>query len=465
MAEEIDHRQILVDVATIPILSVYIDFTYSDPAFDKRVKLERDYRYRVTFLEDRLIQRMVGTITNIRRIFDPEIETSSGLPMPPEYVVTLDASTKYGSNVKHIRTSQIRDIKRYTEYMDEDPSMKDAEVHGGTTVGKSTNIVIRFVEYDEDKGVIKGGKVDSGTVLGNTTNGITNGTINNGKVVTVVDNTVDGGKIDAGVVIHAEIDEDMPHKFVVEPDGSKTFHGSVVNFIIVNTHITGGKSLGGKIVDIETFNTVVYGGIITGKDMYTIGGITKGDITYGGTTIGGTVVGGDAIGSWNGRVIHRDGDIVTVDGITTGGIITGGTVLGGDRIGEYIYNGVVIGGSGSANVTTGGYTTGGKITVKEFDTSKYTINKSNVSDEAKYRANEILNGNDSRFTGRRTDEGWERIAEGLIVTWDPNRGVRSNIADRKARITEEIQKYKLTATGVETASPNDKSHNNVAVSP
>nr|DAJ30965.1 MAG TPA: hypothetical protein [Caudoviricetes sp.]DAS08430.1 MAG TPA: hypothetical protein [Caudoviricetes sp.] len=465
MAEAIDHRQILVDVATIPILSVYIDFTYSDPAFDKRVKLERDYRYRVTFLEDRVLMRLVGTITNIRRIFDPEIETNGGEPMPPEYVITLDASSKYGSNVKKIRTSQIRDVKRYTEYMDEDPTILDAEVHGGTTVGKSTDIVIRHVDYDEDNGIIKGGQVDSGKVIGDTTNGITNGKIDNGKTVTVVDNVVDGGKIDSGVVIHAEVDNDMPHEIVVDPDGSKSFHGSIVNFIIVNTHITGGKSTGGKIVDIETFNTTVYGGIISGKNMYTIGGVTKGEITYGGTTIGGTVVGGDAIGTWNGRVIHRDGDIVTVDGVTNGGVITGGTVIGGNRIGEYIYNATVVGGTGTANITSGGTTTGGKITVKEFDTSKYTINKGDVSDEAKNRAYEIIKNNDSRYSGRKTDEGWERIAEGLIVTWDPNRGVRSNIADRNARITDEIDKFKFNATAVETADPNDKSHNNVAAHP
>lgn len=465
MAETIDHRQILVDVATIPILSVYIDFTYSDPAFDKRVKLERDYRYRVTYLEDRLIHRDIGTITNIRRIFDPGIETVHEEPMPPEYVITLDASSKYGSNVKHIKTSQIRDIKRYTEYMDEDPTIKDAEVHGGTTTGKSTNIVIRHIDYDEEKGIIKGGKVESGTVIGETSNGITNGQIDNGKTVTVVDNVVDGGKIDAGVIIHAEIDEDMPHRIEVDPDGSKSFYGSIVNFIIVNTHITGGKSIGGKIVDIETFNTTVYGGIISGNNMYTIGGITKGEITYGGTTIGGTVVGGDSIGTWNGRVIHRDGDIVTTDGVTSGGVITGGTVIGGTVIGEYIYNATVIGGTGTANITTGGHTTGGKVTVKEFDTSKYTINKGNVSEAAKNRAIEIIRDNGSRYSGKKTEEGWERIAEGLIVTWDPNRGIRSNIADRKARITDEIQKLKINATAVETAESNNKSHNNVAVSP
>ncbi len=462
MAEKnnIDFRQILTDVQSIPLLSLYVNFKYSDSTYDKSIKVEHQKRYRFVYVSNRVLTKIVGIVVAINRVYNGEIENN-----PPEYILTVDCSTEYGSNVKKVKSSQVRDIKLYVDHMDDNTDIDNAESSGGTTTGDLTNTTIKNVIVDEKGegggGTITGGDVDKGDVNGNTTGGITDGKDKDGNDITKKDDTVTDGKVDKGKVIQATIviTDGKTYSITTDDNGNKTFVGDLKDVIIVNSHITGGKSTGGTVTDPKPTDSIVYGGIVAGSTMITTGGITKGDITYGGTITGGVVTGGDAVGTWDGRQVHLSGDIITTNGVTTGATIKGGTVTGGQTIGDVTYNGTVVGGAGTAGITTGGTTEGGKVTYNDFDTSKYPLDTGDASSSALAEAIKIA---DSGITQRKTgtsEDSWERIPSGLIVNWDPNKGIRSNIADPDANIVPSIQVSKITATGVEITDNDSKSDN------
>ena len=440
-----DFRQILTDVQSIPLLSLYVSFKYSDPAYNKSIKIEHQQKYRIVYISDRALTKIVGIVVAINRVYNGEIGNN-----PPEYIMTVDCSTEYGSNVKKIKTSTIRDIKIYVDHMDDDVTIADAETGGGVTVGNLTQATIKNVIIYTDGtvsgGEITGGDISGGKTDGTTTGGITYGKNPNGTDITKNGGTTTGGNVDGGSIIKGTIviTDGKTYTVTPEADGSKTFTGDIANVVIVNSHVTGGSSAGGTVIDPKPTGTIVYGGSIVGGGMITTGGITKDNVTYGGTITGGTVTGGDAIGTWDGRQIHMSGNIVTTGGITTGGTVIGGTVTGGQTIAGITYNGTVTGGFGTAGITTGGQTTGGKVSYKDFDTSTYPLSGGDASKKALEQAVIIANGSTSQGTD---DDSWEHIPSGLIVTWNPNIGIRSNIADPNANIVPVIQVSK--PTGVE----------------
>lgn len=440
-----DFRQILTDVQSIPLLSLYVSFKYSDPAYNKSIKIEHQQKYRIVYISDRALTKIVGIVVAINRVYNGEIGNN-----PPEYIMTVDCSTEYGSNVKKIKTSTIRDIKIYVDHMDDDVTIADAETGGGVTVGNLTQATIKNVIIYTD-GTVSGGEITGGTPSGGKTDGTTTGGITygknpNGTDITKNGGTTTGGNVDGGSIIKGTIviTDGKTYTVTPEEDGSKTFTGDIANVVIVNSHVTGGSSTGGTVIDPKPTGTIVYGGSIVGGGMITTGGITKDNVTYGGTITGGTVTGGDAIGTWDGRQIHMSGNIVTTGGITTGGTVIGGTVTGGQTIAGITYNGTVVGGVGTAGITTGGQTTGGKISYKDFDTSTYPLSGGDASKKALEQAVLISNGSTSQGID---DDSWEHIPSGLIVTWNPNMGIRSNIADPNANIVPVIQVSK--PTGVE----------------
>ena len=565
MAEtKIDFKQILTDVSARPVLSIWVNFEYSDPSYNKSIKLEHGLRYKIAYIEDRVLTRVVGVIKNITKVFNSEIDNRRA---PNEYLITVDCSTNYGANIKHIRSSQIRDIVVYIEHMDEDANLNNTETHGGTTTGIINDAVIDKIVIDDNQtsnvlmndingdfeveaaealpsdivgplvaldvsiegaieipgpggstrvaldlpgtvgipvinlsndititgGVITGGRIIKGDIdpSSGTQGGITYGINESRSSVIVIDDTNTGGKIDSGDVVTFTIDITKPFSFTKNDDGTQKFSGTITDTVIKDSHVTGAKSTGGTIVDPVIENPVTYGGTITDSnvigynggsssdsssssgnsrpsnsnfdygfnggtastgsmpgfntpnipnEMTTHNGVTKGSITFNGITTGGVVTGGTTIGTWNGRPVSVVNATV-IGGVSTGTTINGGTVKGGNISGHIIYGATVVGGSGTAGITTGGEVNGGTISFTIPDVSTI-VPQGDKSKEARDLAIEIAinNGTHSSYSSDSTEpDNWVHTPDGLIVTWDPNRGIRSNIADRNAHITPEIK--------------------------
>ena len=568
---EIDFKQILTDVNVRPVLSVYLGFEYADPAFNKTVKVEHGLRYKFTYLEDRSLVRVIGIVKGMAQIYKSILDNRK---TPPEFLITVDASTDYGSNVKRIRSSQIRDVVKYIDHMDEDTILSNTEVTSATVFGKINNVVIDNIVIDDSNqnivstdingkldildatstvsfedivgdlnitsdtkflvtheitgnvgvpyirtigsvvingGTISGGKVIAGDLDPSThsNGGITYGVNTKGSSVIVTENTTSGGKIDGGDAVRFDVDITKPFRFDLNSDGTKKFTGSIVNALIINSHITGASSTDGKIVEPVITNAVTYGGSIVSQgmnpggspgkvtpyypntgtvvpsdskydpdyvpgtsggagtstkgEMVTTGGITTGDVTTGGTTIGIVVTGGTTIGEWNGRPVTIENSTV-VGGTATGTVIHGGTVQGGTYLPgtSSIYNGKVIGGSGTASMTTGGTITGGRISYTHFDVSNPPPAPGDASEEAKQMGYDIHNQNAHRpdvdthatIPIDKSDE-WVHIPHGLIVTWDQIRGIRSNLNDPKANITHGLGQSRFGSNGV-VIGPNNE---------
>ena len=143
---EIDFKQILTDVNVRPVLSVYLGFEYADPAFNKTVKVEHGLRYKFTYLEDRSLVRVIGIVKGMAQIYKSILDNRK---TSPEFLITVDASTDYGSNVKRIRSSQIRDVVKYIDHMDEDTNLSNTEVTSATVFGKIDNVVIDNIVIDD----------------------------------------------------------------------------------------------------------------------------------------------------------------------------------------------------------------------------------------------------------------------------------------------------------------------------
>ena len=422
---ETENIPILIDVSTKPITTVVVGLQYSDETKNYNMEVEPSTKYTVVYLDNKQLKKVTGIVRDITKIYKLN-ETDTDIATIEDYMITLDASTEFVSNVVKFKTNQIRSIKRFVKYADEGTDLTEASSHGGTTIGAVTKIVIQDATID-DKGHTSGGTTTGGDTTGETTGGITDGKNKNGNHVYITDGKVTGGTISGGTMVSGDMVSGtytITGGTTVDSTGV-TYHatitGNATNVIIANSVISGGTSAGGTVFDPTLTDTVVIGGTVTsGGDMKTIGGITEGDITYGGTIYGGTVTGGEATGIINGKTGYATGDIVTTGGTTTGGVTTGGTVIGGTSVGSIIINATVIGGTATGGTTTGGTTTGGTITYKDIQVTSGG------------GATKVVD------PGKAQEETTKAIPDGLIVSVNAADGVRSNIADETANITPTI---------------------------
>lgn len=395
----LDNIPMLADVNVRPSIFLDIKLSYLDSKLDKIVRVMRNMVYKIIYLENGRLYTVIGEVKDISRVFTT-VTVNEDKKSYNEYVLTIDCSNKYNTNVKKIRTGDIRSIRKFIEHMDEDTDIPNAiTLDGNTVASKITNVTIsnirventvslrkenQVVEYQTDSfkhiigGNIESGKVDSTSV---TNNGIATGTNSNGNQINILNGVTSGeGDITAGNIISAficfpnfdsydttEDPEDVKCKtiygaiHVISEDNK--WHGDIENVIISHTKITG-SSAGGTVVDAIRDNTIVYGGTISGENMTTTSGITYNDTTTDGITEGGVIKGGNVITIIDGgRTCYLYGDdLVTTGAIANNCVITGGTVSGGTTGGDNItIDGVVTGGIGINGVAFGGHTEGGEI--------------------------------------------------------------------------------------------------------
>ena len=414
----LDNIPMLADVNVKPSIFLDIKLSYLDSKLDKIVRVMRNMVYKIIYLEKGRLCTVIGEVKDISRIFTT-VTVNEDKKSYNEYVLTIDCSNKYNTNVKKIRTGDIRSIRKFIDHMDEDTDIPNAiTLDGNTVASKITNVVInnirventvsvrkenQIVEYQTDSfkhiigGNIENGRVDSTSV---TNNGIATGTNSLGNQINILDGVTSGeGDITAGNIISASIcfpnfdsydttedTEDVKCRtiygaiHVISEDNK--WHGDIENVIISHTKITG-SSTGGTVVDAIRDNTIVYGGTISGENMKTTNGITYNDTTTDGVTEGGVIKGGNVITIIDGgRTCYLYGDdLVTTGAIANNCIITGGTVSGGTTAANVTINGTVIGGIGINGVAFGGHTEGGEISFERkftpdpnISTNPYTAN-------------------------------------------------------------------------------------------
>lgn len=351
---------ILTNVECNSVMSLKLKFTYTNSQMDKTVSLEQGKVYTIDYIEDGNVKRCTGLIDDIYKIYN--VDDTDNL-----YKIRIDCSQSYSHSVVIIKNDQIRDLKEYVKYADEDTTIDNSSHKYGTTVGFIKDAIITNATLDKNHNLIDGTIVD-GEVHGYTSDGLAYGTNSSGHNIYVKNGQTYGGRIIGGMVLNGivrsgDIDGEQDDETLIIENA--TVKGMIDKVVIVNSIVEGGKTSNGVFVSPTITNSIVVDGQITGDDMITTGGITAGDITTGGTTTGGTITGGTATGIIDDNQYNiEDGTTTVRDGeklVTVGGVVTGGTIVGGTKVGSVIIGATVIGGVCTGGTTTGGTTTGGTL--------------------------------------------------------------------------------------------------------
>ena len=416
---EIDFKQILTDVNVRPVLSVYLGFEYADPAFNKTIKVEHGLRYKFTYLEDRALVRVIGIVKGMAQIYKSDLDNRKA---PPEFLITVDASTDYGANVKRIRSSQIRDVVKYIDHMDEDTTLTDTEITSATVFGKINNVVIdNIVIDDSNQNIVTtdiNGKLEildaTSTVsfedivgdleiTSDTKFLVTHEIVGNVGVPyirTIGSVVINGGTISGGKMISGDLDPTAHSNggitYGVNPNGNsvivtdntasggKIDQGDVVRFDVDITkpfkfdlNDDGTKKFTGSIVNALVINGHVTGASTTGGKV--VQPVITNAVTYGGSIVSQGMNPGGSSGKAApydpniGKIIPSDSNFNPdyTPGNTSGGVST-------STKGEM----VTVGGITTGDVTTGGTTTGivltGGTTIGEWNGRPVTIANSTV---------------------------------------------------------------------------------------
>ena len=352
----------VTDVAAIANYTVDLTISYSDGS-SVTTTLSKNTKYVIKYVHEGMIVQAVGVITGIGKINNSS-NCTCDCCNGEDYLIRIDCSNEYNSNVITIRSSMIRDIKPYTKYADEDSTIKSSIVRGATVFGTIENIKI------EDATVSPTGVVIKGTIVkGNITDncaiadGCAVGDNKYGHHIVVINATTEGGNIINGNIMSAKVYDYTITDGELNPETGYTT-GCIIEaakgMVVANDGtVVGGISSNGTVIDPVIKNSVVAGGVRTGVDVVTTKAIVVGGIGYGGASEGGVLTGGTATGEINGKMYTIE------DGITTGGFsnkctVTGGVIHGGTTIGDTTIGSIIEGGVVDCGVTFEGTTTLGE---------------------------------------------------------------------------------------------------------
>lgn len=445
----------LTGVSTSAKISLLLKFNYTNSLCNNVVELVPGKIYTVKYLENGIIKGCTGLVTNIYKI--NQLNEQQEI-----YKICFDCSSNYSNNVVVVKSDQIRELKEYIPYQDEDKSLQKATHSFATVLGQIIeNVVIVDAQLDQNKNIIKG-KIKEGTLIeGRTIDGLISGINNSGhQIITRYGHTAGGkiisGNIVSGVLRKGELVDGVKDETTGITSGA-TIKGMITDCIISDANVIDAFTV--NMNQAVVINPTISGGrlidaIITGPDIITKGGVTVGDITTGGITIGGHASGGTAAGYINneyyniinGKTTAVNNDPFTTqeienfikgngtntkDGIlntgitglnttgrliTQGGVLIGGTVIGGVKMGNAIYGAIIKGGTASSGITTGGITT----TIDAPD-SKLILGITNgVYDTGKpyNRDSDFYIRNRPRNTHEHNWYGWYKHTDDLLLMTD-----------------------------------------------
>ena len=303
---------ILTSVETKTNIVLTLTFKYTNSSLNNSVDLQAGKIYTVVYIENGTLRKCSGKITNIYKVNSLEEDNI--------YKIKIDCSSNYSNSVVIIKSDQIRDIKEYHQYAEEDSTIgKSLHRNGTTTAAVLKDVLIENATLDENNNILSGtiisGTIDNGTTI----NGVAEGYNSNNHKIFVINGTtekgiIQNGSIISGFVRSGDIDGKKDDKTgIVE---QATVKGIITNAIIMNSEVLGGKTYNGIVIDPIIKNSVLKDAEVTGNDMITTGGTTIGDITTGGITVGGSASGGIAYGMIEGHHFTIE------DGITNGKLTT-----------------------------------------------------------------------------------------------------------------------------------------------
>ena len=346
---------ILTNVETKTNIILSLTFTYTNSSLNTTIDLQEGNIYTITYIENGTLKKCSGKLVNIYKVNTLEEDNI--------YKIKIDCSSNYSNSVVIIKSDQIRDVKAYHQYAEEDSTIGQSLHRGGTTTSAVLkDVIIENATLDENNNILSG-KILSGTIdNGTTINGIAEGYNSNQHKIFVVNGTTENGILQEGNIISGflrsgDIDGKKNEKSGLIEEAS--VKGIITNAIITNSEVVGGKTINGTIIDPIIKNSILKDAEVTGNDMITTGGTTIGDITTNGTTKGGIAVGGIAYGTIEGYQFTMSDGTTTGKLTTTGGTVVGGQIVGGTQIGNAIINAMIIGGTAIGGTTIGGDTSKG----------------------------------------------------------------------------------------------------------
>lgn len=347
----------LTSVSAKAKITLLVTFNYANEKQNQTIEIIPGNIYTLSYIEDGVLKQCTGMVKDIYKVVSTNNETL--------YKISIDCSANYTNQVVIIKTDQLRSIRNYTPYAEEDSTISNSVQRYGTTLAATISKCIITNGVIDKNGNITDGIIIAGEIDGYTTDGIAQGINSSNHEIVVINGKTLNGSITEGRILNAILRSGDVDGMKDDQTGiveKATIKGIISNVVAINTVVTGGKTSDGKVINPVLEGSYVTDAIITGDDMITTGGITCGNITTGGTTTGGTATGGTATGNIDGNRYVIEGGVTTGDLVTTGGVVTGGTIIGGTHIGAAIIGATIKGGVVSGGLTTGGTTTGGTFT-------------------------------------------------------------------------------------------------------
>ena len=414
----------LTNVETTAKIVLTIEMIYTNIDFNHAVDIIPGNMYTIQYLEDGELKQCSGMVKDIYKVYALDEETGI-------YKIKIDCSVNYNNNVVVIKSDQIRDVRAYVKYADEDTTIDTSTHSYGTTVAALIkDAIVTNAELDANGNILKGVIVQGSLNGSKTVDGIAKGTNRSGHEIYVINGTSTNGSIASGYILNAiaisgdiDGDKDPTTGYVT----NATVKGIISEAVIIDSIITDCKTEGGTVIEPELSNAIVIDGMVTGSDMVTTGGITAGDITTGGITTGGIVNGGTAYSiKDDDKTYVISGGITKPSGnnklTTTGGVVTGGTIIGGTKVGNVIIGATVKGGVASGGRTTGSSTTTGGTFVPNAAISKDSPIVKEVLQNPDYdKVNTDIQG----ITVRKN---YKDLL--LMVNRDDSPGLYTNLSDR-----------------------------------
>ena len=176
----------LTNVSTTSRIILTINFQYTNKALNSSIDIIPGNIYTIEYVEDGDLRRCTGMVVDIYEV--TQVTSDNTL-----YKIKVDCSTSYSNNIVVIKTDQIRGLREFIEYAEEDKTINNAYHQYGTTIAEVIeDAVIIDAELDANKNIIKGTIVDGTMDKARTVDGLVSGTNSNGHEI-VLKNTATKG--------------------------------------------------------------------------------------------------------------------------------------------------------------------------------------------------------------------------------------------------------------------------------
>ena len=238
----------LTNVETTAKIVLTIEMIYTNTDFNHAVDIIPGNMYTIQYLEDGELKQCSGMVKDIYKVYALDEETGI-------YKIKIDCSVNYNNNVVVIKSDQIRDVRAYVKYADEDTTIDTSTHSYGTTVAALIkDAIVTSAELDANGNILKGVIVQGSLNGSKTVDGIAKGTNRSGHEIYVINGTSTNGSIASGYILNAiaisgdiDGDKDPTTGYVT----NATVKGIISEAVIIDSIITDCKTEGGTVIEGE----------------------------------------------------------------------------------------------------------------------------------------------------------------------------------------------------------------------